>query len=153
MRTAILILSLVVFASCSKDKFTNEPQLEFKRFDRDQWVGPIFTTQEPPHMIVEVTDGDGDLGFIAGQDTAFVYLKNLLNGDTDSLAFPNLASAAKKNFKADIEISIASVMTGRPGNPPRPYSDTLYFEVYVKDFAKNKSNVVLTSEPFYLITP
>ena len=74
----------------------------------------------------------------------------MLTSKEDSLIFPDLRTAGKSNFKADIEIGLLSVMGGRnlPLNQ-RPYVDTLYFEVYVKDFAKNKSNVLITDKPFY----
>ncbi|MEZ5028727.1 MAG: hypothetical protein R2765_08075 [Ferruginibacter sp.] len=66
------------------------------------------------------------------------------------MIFPDLRAANKSNFKAEIDLGLLSVLGGRnlPVNQ-RPYVDTLYFEVYVTDFAKNKSNVLVTDQPFY----
>jgi len=36
--------------------------------------------------------------------------------------------------------------------PNRPYTDTLFFEIFVRDFARNKSNVI-TTEPLYYLSP
>jgi hypothetical protein len=81
----------------------------------------------------------------------------------DSFELPsNISSIATANFKADVDIDLTNkgalptggrgVMASSTGRP-RPFTDTLYFEVYVKDFAKNKSNVIKTSDPLLFITP
>lgn len=97
-----------------------------------------------------LADAEGDLGFVPGSDTAKIYIKNLLTNKEDSMNFPDLSAAGKSNFKATIELGLLNVLGGRnlPTNQ-RPYVDTLHFEVYVTDFAKNKSNLVVTTEPFY----
>ncbi|MGB4842952.1 MAG: hypothetical protein WBP16_00660 [Ferruginibacter sp.] len=147
--TLIFAMFILLFSSCKKDKFTTAPQITFKTYNPDQGSN-YSNNNSQPVMVLEITDAEGDLGFIAGKDTAKVYIKNMLTSKEDSLIFPDLAAASKSNFKATIEIGLLSVMGGRnlPVNQ-RPYVDTLYFEVYVKDFAKNKSNVILTDKPFY----
>jgi hypothetical protein len=76
-------------------------------------------------------------------------MKNLLTNDFDSLPFPDLQTAGKSNFQANIDVTITKVLKCRslPGFPL--HTDTLYFEFYVKDFAKNKSNLVVTPDPVY----
>lgn len=153
MRITSAIICFALLASCSKDKFTNEPQITFNGFNMNVVGSDITSVNIPPHVKLDITDGDGDLGIVAGKDTAFIYLKNVLNGREDSVAFPDLGSAARKNFEAQLEVSLFDVLGGRTTNiPPRPYVDTLFFEVYVRDFNRNKSNVIITSEPFYYIT-
>ncbi len=49
----------------------------------------------------------------------------------------------------DVNVLLRSVLVN--SGRPRPFVDTLYFEVYVTDFAKNKSNVIKTDKPVYLI--
>lgn len=153
MRLFSIIFSLVLLVSCSKDKFTREPQIKFEGFTSNNFVSPIFDENQAPRLILKVTDGDGDIGIDPGRDTAFIHMKNLLTGDSTSLMFPNLGSAAKKNFEAEVEASIFRVMRGDPPAAPRPWIDTLFFEVYITDFDKNKSNVIVTPEPFFLIFP
>ena len=43
----------------------------------------MFLFQAMPELTIEITDAEGDLGFI-GKDTAFIYMKNLLTGKFDS---------------------------------------------------------------------
>lgn len=153
MRIVLLIATVFTLVSCNKDEFTDEPQIKFLRFDANQ-ASNFTQLANQPHIFLEVTDANGDLGFKPGEDTAIIYLKNVFTNFIDStLYFPDLGSSAKKNFKAEIRIGLFSVLGGRdlPFNQ-RPYSDTLFFEVYIKDFAKNKSNVLITPEPFIFHT-
>ena len=150
--TLIISILAVCFMSCNKDKYTTAPQISFKSFDPNE--GSNYNTfADQPVMILEITDAEGDLGFINGRDTARVYIKNMLTLKEDSIDFPDLAAAHKSNFKANIEVGLFKVMGGR--NLPlssRPYQDNLQFQVYVKDFAKNKSNVILTDKLFTFYT-
>lgn len=147
--TLVFAIIVLLFAACKKDKFTTAPQITFKSYNPNQGSNYSNSTNEPV-MTLEITDAEGDLGFIAGSDTAKIYIKNLLTSKEDSLIFPDLRAANKSNFKAEIDLGLLSVLGGRnlPINQ-RPYVDTLYFEVYVTDFAKNKSNVLVTDQPFY----
>jgi hypothetical protein len=153
MRYTLLISILALsFMACKKDKYTTAPQISFKSFNPNEGSN-YNTVADQPKLVLEITDAEGDLGFIAGKDTAKVFIKNILTSKEDSMIFPDLQAAAKKNFKATLEIGLFSVMGGRtlPTNQ-RPYSDNLQFEVYVKDFAKNKSNVIITDKPFTFYT-
>jgi hypothetical protein len=154
MRRFILALATIAFIGCSKDEFTDAPQLKFKRFDTNE-ASNYVQLHDQPHIILEVTDKNGDLGFKPNKDTAIIYLKNTLTDRIDStLYFPDLGASAGKNFKAEVSIGLFTVLGGRdlPASQ-RPYSDTLYFEVYIKDFAKNESNVVTTPAFIYHTLP
>jgi hypothetical protein len=59
--------------------------------------------------------------------------------------------ADKANLDMEVSVNINNALP--PPRIPRPYTDTLYFEVFVKDFAGNKSNVIRTTAPFYYVTP
>ena len=139
------------FTACKKDKYTTAPQISFKSFNPAE--GSNYNTfADQPVMVLEITDAEGDLG-VSGTEAAKVYIKNMLTAKEDSIAFPDLAAAAKSTFKAQLEVGLFTVMGGRnlPTNQ-RPYSDNLQFEIYVKDLAKNKSNVILTDKPFIYYT-
>lgn len=153
MRYSLLFtIAILFFTACKKDKYTTAPQISFKSF-RPAEGSTRSDRNNPPIMVLEVTDAEGDLGDISPTERSKIYLKNTLTGKEDSLVFPDLRSASKSNFKADIEVGLFSVMGGRslPASQ-RPYQDTLHFEVYVKDFAKNKSNVILTDKQFIYYT-
>ena len=151
-----LIAAIVVFSvcvSCNKDKYTSAPQIKFKS------ITPVFSSSnsnvlESPYITIEVTDAEGDLGFNELKDTSYVYVKNLTIAPfrLDSFQFPrSLSSAPKKNFQGDVEIAIRSILASSGG--VSPYTDSLYFELYIKDFAKNKSNVIKTEKPLLYTTP
>ncbi|MEO5967370.1 MAG: hypothetical protein ABIP69_03845 [Ferruginibacter sp.] len=154
MRYLSSIILLLVLISCNKDKFSDEPQLTFIKFDRTQASNLELGNEVPPHIYFELTDGNGDIGLIPGKDTSKIYIKNLLTNKVDSsLLFPDLRTAGTKNFKGELKISLRSIMSGRDlPTSARPYQDTIYFEIYVTDFAKNKSNVIVTDKPFVYST-
>jgi hypothetical protein len=147
MRYTLLFTAVfLIFASCKKDKYTTTPQINFEKLSHN--AVDLSPTSAVPVVTLSITDAEGDLG-ITSTDTAFIYMKNLLTNDFDSVPFPDLQAAAKSNFKADIDVTITKVLKCKslPGFPL--HTDTLYFEFYVKDFAKNKSNVITTPEPVY----
>lgn len=153
MRYSLLItIAILFFTACKKDKYTTAPQIVFKSFNPAE--GSNYTTfNNQPVMVLEITDAEGDLGNISATEVSKVYIKNTLTNKLDSMVFPDLRSVSKSNFKANIEIGLRSVLGGRslPINQ-RPYQDNLQFEVYVTDFAKNKSNVILTDKVFIFYT-
>ncbi len=150
----IFILAVVglAFSSCKKDKFNTVPEISFKKVE-PKTIFFFFSIPGKviPMVILHVTDAEGDLGLVPGSDTSKVYIKSLLGGREDSLLLPVLGSAATKNFEGDIEISLATVLEQSPR--PAPKTDSLYYEIYIKDFAKNKSNVIKTTEPVLFIFP
>ena len=148
---------LMLFISCNKDKYTSAPQIKFKS------ITPAFeygVTQlgDGPKLTLEVTDAEGDLGFEVGKDSSYVFIKCLKAPfKSDSFRFPAAVNGiVTKNFKADVSIDLQGDGFNGGGvlNPPATgQTDTLYFEVYVKDLKKNKSNVIQTPEPLYYIRP
>jgi hypothetical protein len=151
--TLLMILLVSVFIGCKKDKFTTVPQISFKSVKPNAWLSSNTALQKDiaPLLTLSVTDAEGDLGFKAGSDTSKIYVKNLINNRIDSSFLPDLKTAGQSNFQADIAVNLFNVLGGKPGVTTRPRVDTLYFEVYIKDFAKNKSNVIVTGEPVYYI--
>ena len=152
MRYTLLIIAVcLLFTACKKDKFTTAPQIKYKSVKPNTFQAGNTDRDAGPVITVSVTDAEGDLGK-PGKDTVKIYVKNLLTGKIDStLEFPDIAAAAHKDFQGELSINVWSLMP--PNNPPRPRIDTLYFEVYIKDFAKNKSNVIKTDDPIFFITP
>jgi hypothetical protein len=152
MRYTILIALLVVtFVACKKDKFTTVPQIKFKSIKPDVWPGSNLNPNEGPILTIGLTDAEGDFGFQDNKDTSYVYVKNISIAPfkLDSLKFPVLTAIDRKNLNVDVSVNLRSVLA--QSNRPRPKVDTLYFEVYVKDFAKNKSNVIKTDKPLFFV--
>ncbi len=152
MRILLLfIFTAFLLLSCKKDKYTTTPQIKFLSLSPNYWTSDNPQTNGPI-LKFSLTDAEGDFGF---QDTSisYVYIRNVNDtlNSPDSLAFPNLPIIDKKNLSVEVEVNINNALP--PPHTPRPFIDTLYFEVYVKDFANNKSNVIRTAQPFYFETP
>ncbi len=145
----LLLISLFFFG-CKKDKFTTEPQIKFKS------IGPTVMRNLPGlklFVTFQLTDKDGDFGF-KGEDSSYVYVRAVsIPGTTlDSVKFPDLSLKTDGSMDAEITADISSALaTTNTGTTEK--IDTLFFEIYVQDFAKNKSNVITTTDPIYYITP
>ena len=143
---------ILIFTACKKDKFTTAPQISYESINPNVVMSNL-PFQAMPVLTLKVTDAEGDLGLTA-TDTARIFIKNLLTGKTDStLIFPDLSGATSKNFKGDIEITLNTSLILEGSSRPNPKTDTLYYEVYIKDFAKNKSNTIATQNPVFIIFP
>jgi len=146
MRYILLIAAIVVlFTACKKDKFTTVPQISFKSVNPDYYQQGVTQDANLPVLTVNVTDAEGDLGFISGKDTSFIYFKNLRTNKFDSIELPNIKQAATKNFQGDVSVNLKQFL-GVPNNAKK---DTIYYEIYIKDFAKNKSNIIRSNKPVY----
>ena len=150
MRNTIIILIISLIAvSCSKDKYTTAPQIKFVSVSPNRVPsGVMLGSPEIPIITLSVTDSEGDLGFKTGKDTSYVYIKNLLINRLDSFVMPDIQSVTTKNFQAEIRINVFDVLRG--SSRPRPKVDTLVYEIYIADFAKNKSNKVTTAPVYYV---
>ncbi|MEO7767489.1 MAG: hypothetical protein ABIS01_08690 [Ferruginibacter sp.] len=149
--TIIIVIISLIAVSCGKNKYTSTPQLKFKSISPNRVSsGVIIGSSNIPVITLNITDAEGDLGFKTGKDTSKIFIKNLLINRVDSFYLPDLQSVASKNFQADIRINTFDVLRG--SSRSRPKTDTLVFEIYVQDFAKNKSNVV-TTDPLYYVFP
>ncbi|HMK04529.1 MAG TPA: hypothetical protein VK489_10070 [Ferruginibacter sp.] len=153
MRYSLILATVIlVFAACKKDKFTTAPQISYKSVDPNV-VRLNLPFQQMPILTIKITDAEGDLG-LTDTDTARIYIKNLITGKTDStMKFPDLSGVGKGNFEADVEIKIDGNILLEGTTRPTPKTDTLYYEIYIKDFGKNKSNVIKTNDPVFIIRP
>ncbi len=154
MRYSLLFaIAILVFTACKKDKYTTAPQIEYKSINPNSALSTNNNCNIPdkPVLTIHVTDAEGDLGFIDHSDTAYVFVKNLVTNKLDSVMFTDIGAGAVKHFNADVEVSLCRFLAG--STRPTPKTDTLYFEVYVRDFAKNVSNTITTKDPVYYIFP
>jgi hypothetical protein len=145
----IVVLVCLLFVSCNKGNGNSAPEIKYKSI-----TSTVVKSTDPnldATLTINITDADGDLGFNEGKDTSYIYVKRLNpTVKIDSFKFPtSLANLPKNNFTADVDVSIINLM---PGTSTRR-RDTLYFEVYAKDFAKNKSNVIKTEDALVYISP
>ncbi len=152
MRYPLLIVSfLLVFASCNKDKFTTVPQIKYVDLTPNVAQSDINSTNkdQAPKLIFKITDAEGDFGSNAIEDSSMIYVRHLLSNKIDSFRFPDLTRATKKDFDAEITINLFDALECYAPGPPRPRTDTVFYEFYVQDAKKNKSNMVRTERPLY----
>jgi hypothetical protein len=137
-------VAFLLLWGCKKDKFTTAPQISFKSFSPNAYSNST-ADENLPVLTIKVTDAEGDLGTKAGKDTSYIYFTNLRTNRFDSVMLPDITAIALKNFDAEIKVNLKQFL-GVPNNSKR---DTIFFDVYVKDFAKNKSNVLKTDQPVF----
>lgn len=142
----------LLFTGCKKGDFNTVPVISFKSIEPNVFQTDNVTPLGHPMLTITLKDAEGDFGFQDGFDTSYVYVKNtfLIPALEDSFKFPPLSGIDRKNLDVDVSVDLKALALG--SGLPGPNVDTLYFEVYVKDFAKNKSNVVQAG-PLYLVTP
>lgn len=148
MRLFLFFLCAGCLLSCGKDKYTTAPQIEFVSLKPNSASSDLSVQLRDlaPKLTFNITDAEGDFGFVAGKDTSLVFIKNLSSGFVDSFLLPDLNGSASAGFKAEVTLNLFDAMDCTRS---RPYMDTTYYEVYVTDFAKNKSNVMTTPQPLY----
>lgn len=151
---AAIVMMGFLFASCSKDKFKTEPQISYKSIKPNVFLSNNLDQNSGPILTIHVTDLEGNLGEGDSDTASYVYVRNITipNALLDSFKFPDLTSARRQNLDVDVEVFLRDVLQ-TSGQPNPPYTDTLFFEVYVTDNAKNKSNVLTTPDPVYYVTP
>jgi hypothetical protein len=147
MRYVLLITILsLLFVACKKDSGGSAPQISYVSLSSNTASQAV--VNQGPILTIHVKDADGDLGFIQGSDTSFVFVKNLLSGILDSIPFPDIDGNTGKNFSSDVLVSLSPILGDSLGTSGARI-DTLYFQVYVKDFAQHVSDTIVTPEPVY----
>jgi hypothetical protein len=138
MKTKILLSLLVVvfLAACKKDKYNTTPTITLKSTsNKTVAINNVFTVQ------FELTDKEGDIS-----DT--LYFKKIRTNKRvtgtvrDSLMFaiPEVTNIKTSFLNLDLQYQNHLISSTNPGNPPQP--DTLTLQFYVKDKAKNKSEII-----------
>jgi hypothetical protein len=133
-----IIAICVLIASCSKDKYTTKPQLEFKSVN-----GEDFPSQSTLNFKFNVTDKEGDI-----QDTLWVQKISLLSICSSASwigAYQVPDFTSKKNLKVEMDINYCY----KCGNSSYPIidgceqrDDSCYFKFWLKDKAGNVSDTV-----------
>ncbi len=152
MRQLIFFVCLFLgFVSCKKDKFTTAPQIKFVSITPNNARSDINSTQIDfaPKLNFKITDAEGDFGSTSPEDSSQIYVKHLLTNNVDSFKFPSLRTPLNKDLEAEVSVNLFDALECRSPGPARPRTDTIYYEFYVRDAKKNKSNVVITDQPLY----
>ena len=150
----ILLITLLLAAGCSKDKYASKPSLKFKSASSyDVPNGGLLT------MRLEYTDAEGDL---STADSAITFIRTVARCNAPALtyryALPTVP--ATKNASGEIVIRFENstqnfidqgFATYSPStciNSNRP--DTTTFRFFIRDKAGNVSDTVFTDRPIII---
>jgi len=150
----LLILTGSIVSCISRPDFPIEPVLEFVSMDKNQMVQNSFNT-DSIRITFSFTDGDGDLG---DQDSLNIFIRD--NRDQYIAAqyrLPELPpEGASRGVRGEITVTIYTTCCIFPdGTPPCEASlqyptDTLQYEIFMKDRAGHISNTIKT-DPIILL--
>ncbi len=157
MKYFVAIIGIAALLSaCGKDKFTTDPQITFNSIKPNNYAAGTNISVPGPKLSIQLKDLEGDFRFEGGVDTSYVYVKNVTVAPftVDSFPFPASTNIKRNNLNAEVVVDLKEgrVLYGSSTPPRLPYVDTLYFDVYVQDIGKHKSNVIRTSDPVFYLT-
>ena len=147
--TLLVICVMAALVSCKKDKFNSVPQVSFVDMTNNYVPRNLTAFEKPfaPKMILKITDSEGDFGVSSPTDSSWIVIRHLLTNSVDSVRFPDLSRAPKKDFDAEVTVNMFDFLDCRSSGPVRPSIDTIFYEVYVRDWKNNKSNTITTTTP------
>ena len=139
---------ILIFSSCETPPiFAETPALEWNRFSLDtvqQFTGAV-------KMIVNFTDGDGDLGATDSDSTYNMIIIDSRTDDTIFYRIPNIPrQGAANGISGEIEVDMSSICCMIPGFPVlcgeiAGRSDSVSYKVKIRDQANRWSNEITTS--------
>ena len=150
IKIVLYLLLSVAFATCIRPpNYPVEPQIEFVGMTKTT-MKQGFGSEDSVYFTLSFTDGDGDLGGVSGKDSLNVFITDKRNNKPVEQTFriPFVPEAGAKNgISGEIRFLMYTTccLSLEPciATPVRP-TDTLVYELYIKDRAGHKSNVVQT---------
>ena len=151
----IMILFLGIISSCiTRPDFPIEPEIEFVSMEDNRMIQNSFNT-DSIRVTFSFTDGDGDLG---DKDSLNIFIRDSRDQFIASkYRLPELPpEGAQRGVRGEITVTIYTTCCIFPdGTPPCEASlefptDTLRYELYIKDRAGHVSNTIQTA-PIILV--
>jgi len=147
IKIAILLISIItLITSCYKTpEYPATPTIEFSNYSN---VSEPYNTSSNPagSMLLNFTDGDGDLGKLDGIDSSSrIILANNFYAAFDTFIIPIIPKKGTTNAISgtlEVKFDFINGICLTPG-VTQP-TDTLIFNVYIEDRAGNKSNIITT---------
>lgn len=154
-----LFLSIAMIIACTKPPdYSDTPEIAFISFSKNTMQqGSGF--EDETTLTISFTDGDGDIGI--GDGTPSIFFKDLRDG-SEFITFvaPEIPEQGIGNgISGEMFIKVNTTCCIHPdtlqddgcnSNFSEYPIDTLVYEVYIKDRAGNKSNVIQT-DPIFLL--
>jgi hypothetical protein len=143
-----LLTLLVAFATCiSPPDYPIEPQITFFYMTKNI-MRQGYGSEDSVYITLSFTDGDGDLG---SKDSLNVFITDKRSNKPieQTYRIPFVPEAGAKNgISGEIRFLMYTTccLSLEPCRlPPPRATDTLVYEIYIKDRAGHKSNMVLTN--------
>jgi hypothetical protein len=138
----ILSLSLLVMFSCNKEtKYSNIPKIKFLSSSHTS-----VQAGKDTNIIIrfEFEDGDGNIGF----GTKNLILSDSRFNDTIPYEIPKIEERYNPSdgLKGIIQVSYSAAFLFLRNDSTHLESDTLYWNIYMKDQAGNQSNIIRTTD-------
>lgn len=150
---AIFIVLLSVLSSCKKKtKGSVIPSISF--IDLKPNTVHSGRSEDTVFIRFNVSDGDGDIGSTSGSTEASISVKDSRDTKENPYYFPAipkeiLATGGGVTGECTLKIYASLFLIARP-DLVHAKGDTLHYDIYVKDKAGNKSNVIVTPDIYIL---
>jgi len=146
----LFLCSLLLLASCSKDsKKDPVPSISFTGITDTVMKA---ASAEIIQVGINFSDGNGDLGVDPASGYFDIYTIDSRDSSEQGYYFPSDVPGLRRPGKAlsgsfvlDLEAAFVEL------RPDHPKGDTLYYDIYIRDQAGNKSNRVRT--PTIILLP
>lgn len=148
----LLLLLILMVLSCTKPPdYPDEPVIGFISFSKNQIVQDPLGLNDTTYASFSFTDGDGDLGH---NDSLNVFITDTRDGfEIPGNRIPFVPEQGASNgINGEITIMLLTTCcyyeNGLPPCEPstsKP-TDTLRYEIYIKDRAGNRSNIITTDD-------
>ncbi len=147
----LLIVAVSGFIACKKTSTDNPvPVIAYSGISTDSINNG--SSKDTLSITFTIVDGDGDLGNDPNVSND-IFLKDSRSVTNEEIGFlmPEIPKGVIKeggsaNIHCTVNVSAAQFLLLRP---TRPLGDTLSFDIYIKDRAGNKSNII-TTHPIYI---
>lgn len=136
----IAIISLIAVSCNKKTKYSNIPKLQFDKLSHN-------TVQAGSDEKILISflfeDGDGNIGF----GTPNLYLKDSRDTVIYTYNIPNIPDKfnPESGLKGIIQVQFEAAFLLLRSDTAHVETDTLTWDIYMKDKAGNKSNTITTS--------
>ena len=141
---SIIISCLLLFSSCKKEEEIISPPMSEVPYIELRSVSPGTVTafEDSIEFIIYYEDGNGDLGYYS-PDSLSLFITDTRIPLTESFYVPLLApEGADISIQGELKVILNNTILVDPDAD----SETVQFEVQVKDRAGNLSNVVRTEK-------
>jgi hypothetical protein len=154
MKIKYLLFALIIltFYTCVKPPdYSIEPKIEFIGLSKNTMRQGEFGREDSLYLFFSFTDGDGDLGGV-GKDKDSLNI-SIIDKRTNQLSerfrIPQIPEQGAGNgISGEIRVLLyttcCNVLPSCSPSTKKPI-DTLSYDIFIKDRAGNKSNVVQTS--------